>query len=178
MSRVVKKIIDIPSDVTVTFDGQTATVKGPKGELTRTFNERMTFKQDENTLEVVRPTDSKEDRTVHGTTRALLNNMVQGVSQGFAKTLELVGVGYRAQMQGKDLVLNVGYSHPVEIKAEDGITFAVEKNTTVTVSGVSKEQVGAIASNIRSVRPPEPYKGKGIRYQGEYVRRKEGKTGK
>ena len=157
MSRVGKKIIDIPSDVTVTFDGSHVTVKGPKGELERTLNERMTFKQEENTVEVVRPSDSKEDRTDHGTTRALLNNMVLGVSQGYEKTLELVGVGYRAQMQGKDLVLNVGYSHPV---------------------GVSKEQVGAIASNIRSVRPPEPYKGKGIRYQGEYVRRKEGKTGK
>ncbi|KYH13236.1 50S ribosomal protein L6 [Staphylococcus kloosii] len=178
MSRVGKKIIDIPSDVTVSIDGNTVTVKGPKGELSKTLNERMTYKQDENTLEVVRPSDSKDDRTVHGTTRALINNMILGVSQGFQKTLELVGVGYRAQMQGNDLVLNVGYSHSVEIKAEDGITFAVEKNTTVTVSGVSKEQVGAIASNIRSTRPPEPYKGKGIRYQGEYVRRKEGKTGK
>lgn len=178
MSRVGKKIIDIPSDVTVSIDGNTVTVKGPKGELSKTLNERMTYKQDENTLEVVRPSDSKDDRTVHGTTRALINNMILGVSQGFQKTLELVGVGYRAQIQGNDLVLNVGYSHPVEIKAEDGITFAVEKNTTVTVSGVSKEQVGAIASNIRSTRPPEPYKGKGIRYQGEYVRRKEGKTGK
>ena len=178
MSRVGKKIIDIPSDVTVSIDGNTVTVKGPKGELSKTLNERMTYKQDENTLEVVRPSDSKDYRTVHGTTRALINNMILGVSQGFQKTLELVGVGYRAQMQGNDLVLNVGYSHPVEIKAEDGITFAVEKNTTVTVSGVSKEQVGAIASNIRSTRPPEPYKGKGIRYQGEYVRRKEGKTGK
>ncbi|MBJ6299923.1 50S ribosomal protein L6, partial [Staphylococcus aureus] len=150
MSRVGKKIIDIPSDVTVTFDGNHVTVKGPKGELSRTLNERMTFKQEENTIEVVRPSDSKEDRTNHGTTRALLNNMVQGVSQGYVKVLELVGVGYRAQMQGKDLILNVGYSHPVEIKAE----------------GISKEQVGALASNIRSVRPPEPYKGKGIRYQG------------
>lgn len=153
MSRVGKKIINIPSDVTVTFDNNHVTVKGPKGELERTLNERMTFKQEENTIEVVRPSDSKEDRTDHGTTRALLNNMVLGVSQGFEKSLELVGVGYRAQMQGNDLVLNVGYSHPVEIKAEDGITFAVEKNTTVKVSGVSKEQVGAIASNIRSVRP-------------------------
>ncbi|TYL20369.1 50S ribosomal protein L6, partial [Streptococcus pyogenes] len=126
----------------------------------------------------VRPSDSKEDRTNHGTTRALLNNMVQGVSQGYVKVLELVGVGYRAQMQGKDLILNVGYSHPVEIKAEENITFSVEKNTVVKVEGISKEQVGALASNIRSVRPPEPYKGKGIRYQGEYVRRKEGKTGK
>ena len=138
----------------------------------------MTFKQEENTIEVVRPTESKEDRTVHGTTRALLIIWYKVFFSRFRKTLELVGVGYRAQMQGSDLVLNVGYSHPVEIKAEDGITFAVEKNTTVRVSGVSKEQVGAIASNIRSVRPPEPYKGKGIRYQGEYVRRKEGKTGK
>ncbi|MBE7599069.1 50S ribosomal protein L6 [Staphylococcus aureus] len=170
MSRVGKKIIDIPSDVTVTFDGNHVTVKGPKGELSRTLNERMTFKQEENTIEVVRPSDSKEDRTNHGTTRALLNNMVQ--------VLELVGVGYRAQMQGKDLILNVGYSHPVEIKAEENITFSVEKNTVVKVEGISKEQVGALASNIRSVRPPEPYKGKGIRYQGEYVRRKEGKTGK
>ncbi|MCD8784927.1 50S ribosomal protein L6 [Staphylococcus gallinarum] len=178
MSRVGKKAIDIPSDVTVTIEGNSVTVKGAKGELSRTFNERMTYKQDESTLEVVRPTDSKEDRTVHGTTRALINNMIQGVSQGYQKTLELVGVGYRAQMQGNDLVLNVGYSHPVEIKADEGITFSVEKNTTVTVAGISKEQVGAIASNIRSVRPPEPYKGKGIRYQGEYVRRKEGKTGK
>ncbi|QFL30293.1 50S ribosomal protein L6 [Staphylococcus aureus] len=178
MSRVAKKIIDIPSDVTVTFDGNHVTVKGPKGELSRTLNERMTFKQEENTIEVVRPSDSKEDRTNHGTTRALLNNMVQGVSQGYVKVLELVGVGYRAQMQGKDLILNVGYSHPVEIKAEENITFSVEKNTVVKVEGISKEQVGALASNIRSVRPPEPYKGKGIRYQGEYVRRKEGKTGK
>ncbi|MEB8126993.1 50S ribosomal protein L6 [Staphylococcus succinus] len=178
MSRVGKKIIDIPSDVTVTVEKHTITVKGPKGELSRTFNERMTYKQDESTIEVVRPTDSKDDRTVHGTTRALLNNMIQGVSKGYQKTLELVGVGYRAQMQGNDLILNVGYSHPVEFKAEDGITFSVEKNTTVTVAGISKEQVGGIASNIRSVRPPEPYKGKGIRYQGEHVRRKEGKTGK
>lgn len=178
MSRVGKKIIDIPSDVTVTFDGNHVTVKGPKGALSRTLNERMTFKQEENTIEVVRPSDSKEDRTNHGTTRALLNNMVQGVSQGYVKVLELVGVGYRAQMQGKDLILNVGYSHPVEIKAEENITFSVEKNTVVKVEGISKEQVGALASNIRSVRPPEPYKGKGIRYQGEYVRRKEGKTGK
>ncbi|MBU0438136.1 50S ribosomal protein L6 [Staphylococcus succinus] len=178
MSRVGKKIIDIPSDVTVSIEKHTITVKGPKGELSRTFNERMTYKQDESTIEVVRPTDSKDDRTVHGTTRALLNNMIQGVSKGYQKTLELVGVGYRAQMQGNDLILNVGYSHPVEFKAEDGITFSVEKNTTVTVAGISKEQVGGIASNIRSVRPPEPYKGKGIRYQGEHVRRKEGKTGK
>ena len=178
MSRVGKKVIEIPNDVTVSIDNNTVTVKGPKGELSKTLSERMTYKQEDNALEVIRPTDSQEDRTVHGTTRALINNMVLGVSQGFSKSLELVGVGYRAQMQGENLVLNVGYSHPVEIKAEDGISFSVEKNTNVTVSGISKELVGATASNIRSVRPPEPYKGKGIRYQGEYVRRKEGKTGK
>jgi len=196
MSRVGKKIIDIPSDVTVTIEGNTVSVKGPKGELSQTMNERMTYKQDENTLEVVRPTDSQDDRTVHGTTRALINNMIQGVKDGYKKTLELVGVGYRAQMQGNDLLLNVGYSHPVEFKAEDGITSPmVEKVELVRVgkarrarlfylrdrvgkAAKTKEQVGAIASNIRSVRPPEPYKGKGIRYQGEYVRRKEGKTGK
>ncbi|WP_145459002.1 50S ribosomal protein L6 [Staphylococcus pettenkoferi] len=178
MSRVGKKVIEIPNDVTVSIDNNTVTVKGPKGELSKKLSERMTYKQEDNALEVIRPTDSQEDRTVHGTTRALINNMVLGVSQGFSKSLELVGVGYRAQMQGENLVLNVGYSHPVEIKAEDGISFSVEKNTNVTVSGISKELVGATASNIRSVRPPEPYKGKGIRYKDEYVRRKEGKTGK
>lgn len=178
MSRVGKKVIEIPNDVTVSIDNNTVTVKGPKGELSKTLSERMTYKQEDNALEVIRPTDSQEVRTVHGTTRALINNMVLGVSQGFSKSLELVGVGYRAQMQGENLVLNVGYSHPVEIKAEDGISFSVEKNTNVTVSGISKELVGATASNIRSVRPPEPYKGKGIRYKDEYVRRKEGKTGK
>ena len=178
MSRVGKKIIEIPSDVTVDIKGNVITVKGPKGELTRTFDDSMSYKLEDNTLEVVRPSDSQKDRTVHGTTRALINNMVQGVSKGFEKTLELIGVGYRAQMQGSNLVLNVGYSHPVEFKPEDGITFSVEKNTTVKVEGISKELVGATASNIRAVRPPEPYKGKGIRYQGEYVRRKEGKTGK
>lgn len=178
MSRVGKKIIDIPTDVTVTINGSTVTVKGPKGELTNTFNEDMTFKQEENTLEVVRPSDSKAHKTIHGTTRALIANMVEGVSKGFEKKLELIGVGYRAQMQGKNLILNVGYSHPVEIVAEDGITLSVEKNTSVKVEGISKERVGAIASNIRATRPPEPYKGKGIRYEGEYVRRKEGKTGK
>ncbi|MDU7036703.1 MAG: 50S ribosomal protein L6, partial [Staphylococcus simulans] len=124
MSRVGKKIIEIPSDVTVDIKGNTVTVKGPKGELSRTMDPSMTYKLEDNTLEVVRPSDSQKDRTVHGTTRALINNMVQGVAKGFEKTLELIGVGYRAQLQGSNLVLNVGYSHPVEIKAEDGITFA------------------------------------------------------
>ncbi|TDL98498.1 50S ribosomal protein L6 [Macrococcus brunensis] len=178
MSRVGKKIIDIPAGVEIKIDGHTLTVKGPKGELTRTFNEEMTYNLEDNTLEVVRPSDSKAHKTIHGTTRALIANMVEGVSKGFEKKLELIGVGYRAQMQGKNLILNVGYSHPVEIVAEDGITLSVEKNTSVKVEGISKERVGAIASNIRATRPPEPYKGKGIRYEGEYVRRKEGKTGK
>ena len=178
MSRVGKKIIDIPAGVELKIDGNTITVKGPKGELTNTFNEEMTYKLEDNTLEVVRPSDSKEHKTVHVTTRALINNMVEGVSKGFEKKLELIGVGYRAQMQGKNLILNVGYSHPVEIEAEDGITITVEKNTSVKVEGISKERVGAIAADIRATRPPEPYKGKGVRYEGEYVRRKEGKTGK
>ncbi|MDJ1112183.1 MULTISPECIES: 50S ribosomal protein L6 [Macrococcus] len=178
MSRVGKKIIDIPSGVEIKIDGNTVTVKGPKGELTRTFNEEMTYKLEDNTLEVVRPSDSKAHKTIHGTTRALIANMVEGVSKGFEKNLELIGVGYRAQMQGKNLILNVGYSHPIEIVAEEGITLSVDKNTKVKVEGISKERVGAIASNIRATRPPEPYKGKGVRYEGEYVRRKEGKTGK
>lgn len=178
MSRVGKKIIEIPAGVDIKIDGNTVTVKGPKGELTRTFNEEMTYILEDNTLEVVRPSDSKAHKTIHGTTRALIANMVEGVSKGFEKNLELIGVGYRAQMQGKNLILNVGYSHPIEIVAEDGITLSVDKNTKVKVEGISKERVGAIASNIRATRPPEPYKGKGVRYEGEYVRRKEGKTGK
>ncbi|MCU7557053.1 50S ribosomal protein L6 [Macrococcus capreoli] len=178
MSRVGKKIIEIPAGVEIKIDGNTVTVKGPKGELTNTFNEEMTYKLEDNTLEVVRPSDSKAHKTIHGTTRALIANMVEGVSKGFEKNLELIGVGYRAQMQGKNLILNVGYSHPIEIVAEEGITLSVEKNTKVKVEGINKERVGAIASNIRATRPPEPYKGKGVRYEGEYVRRKEGKTGK
>ncbi|CAM4183660.1 50S ribosomal protein L6 [Lacicoccus alkaliphilus] len=178
MSRVGKRIIDIPNGVTVDIDGSTVTVKGPKGELVSTFNEDMTYNLEENTLEVVRPSDSKEHRTVHGTTRALINNMIVGVSEGFSKDLELVGVGYRAQMQGKKLVLNVGLSHPVEFEPSEELTISVEGNTKVKVEGINKEYVGALASKIRSVRPPEPYKGKGIRYKGEAVRQKEGKTGK
>ncbi|CAM2908417.1 MULTISPECIES: 50S ribosomal protein L6 [Salinicoccus] len=178
MSRVGKRIIEIPSDVTVDIDGSTVTVKGPKGELVNTFNEEMTYELEDNTLQVVRPSDSKDHRTNHGTTRALINNMVVGVSQGFSRELELVGVGYRAQMQGKKLVLNVGLSHPVEFEPSEDLSISVDGNTNVKVEGINKESVGALASKIRSVRPPEPYKGKGIRYKGEQVRRKEGKTGK
>lgn len=179
MSRVGKKPIEVPAGVTITVgDKNFVTVKGPKGELTRTFNKDITIEQEENVLTLTRPSDSKDHRTNHGTSRALLANMVTGVSTGFERTLELVGVGYRAQMQGQKLVLNVGYSHPVEFTPEDGVTVEVPANTKVIVKGIDKERVGALASNIRSTRPPEPYKGKGIRYEGEAVRRKEGKTGK
>lgn len=178
MSRVGKRVINIPSDVTVTIDGSTVTVKGPKGELTDTFNKEMTFKLEDTTLEVVRPGDSKEYRTQHGTTRALINNMIVGVSEGFTKELELVGVGYRAQMQGNKLQLSVGLSHPVEFEPSEELTISVDGNTNVKIEGTNKEHVGSLASKIRNVRPPEPYKGKGIRYKGELVRSKVGKTGK
>ncbi|MFC5559499.1 50S ribosomal protein L6 [Ureibacillus thermophilus] len=179
MSRVGKKPIEVPAGVTVTVsDDNTVTVKGPKGELTRQFNKDMKIEQEGNIITVVRPSDSKEHRTIHGTTRALLANMVKGVSEGFSRSLELIGVGYRAQLQGKKLVLNVGYSHPVEFTPENGIEIEVPSNTKIVVKGIDKERVGAFAADIRAVRPPEPYKGKGIRYEGEYVRRKEGKTGK
>lgn len=179
MSRVGKKIIEVLTNVTVTVAADnTVTVKGPKGELVRSFHQDMKIEQEGNVITVVRPSESKEHRTNHGTTRALLANMVTGVSAGFEKALELIGVGYRAQLQGNKLVLNVGYSHPVEFTPEDGLQIEVPSNTKIIVKGISKERVGALASNIRDVRPPEPYKGKGIRYEGEYVRRKEGKTGK
>ncbi|PLR77871.1 50S ribosomal protein L6 [Bacillus sp. V3-13] len=178
MSRVGKKPIDIPTGVTVVADNGTVTVKGPKGELTRSFNPEIEIKIEENVINISRPSDAKEHRALHGTTRAVIANMVEGVSKGFERNLELIGVGYRAQKQGKKLVLNVGYSHPVEIEPEEGLEIDVPANTKITVKGTDKERVGALAANIRQVRPPEPYKGKGIRYEGEYVRRKEGKTGK
>ncbi|MEK4487698.1 50S ribosomal protein L6 [Psychrobacillus sp. FSL H8-0484] len=179
MSRVGKKPIEVPADVTVTVSAEnTVVVKGPKGELTNSFNQDIKIEQEGNVITLVRPTDSKEHRTIHGTTRALLANMVIGVSEGYARGLELVGVGYRAQLQGNKLVLNVGYSHPVEFTPEDGLEVEVPSNTKIIIRGINKERVGALASNIRQVRPPEPYKGKGIRYEGEVVRRKEGKTGK
>ncbi|MHA6259205.1 50S ribosomal protein L6 [Sporosarcina sp. CAU 1771] len=179
MSRIGKKPITVPEQVTVTIaEGNHVTVKGPKGELTNTFNTDIKIEQEANVITLVRPSESKEHRSIHGTTRSLLDNMVTGVSKGFEKSLELVGVGYRAQLQGQKLVLNVGYSHPVEFTPEQGIEVEVPANTKITVRGIDKERVGALASNIRQVRPPEPYKGKGIRYVGEVVRRKEGKTGK
>jgi len=179
MSRIGKKILEIPAGVTITVaENNTVTVKGPKGELTRTFNADMVIKIEENILTVERPTEQKEHRALHGTTRAVIANMVEGVSNGFVRNLELIGVGYRAQKQGNKLVLNVGYSHPVEIGAEEGLEIEVPANTKIVIKGTDKERVGALAANIRGVRPPEPYKGKGIRYEGEFVRRKEGKTGK
>jgi len=179
MSRVGKKPIEIPTGVTVTIAADNnVIVKGPKGELTRTFSPEMTITQEENVITISRPTDNKEHRALHGTTRAVLANMIEGVSKGFERGLELIGVGYRAQKQGTKLVLNVGYSHPVEIEPEQGIEIEVPSNTKIIVKGANKERVGALAANIRDVRPPEPYKGKGIRYEGEHVRRKEGKTGK
>ncbi|WP_026565536.1 50S ribosomal protein L6 [Bacillus sp. UNC41MFS5] len=178
MSRVGKKPIVIPAGVTVTLNNNTVTVKGPKGELTRTFHTDITITVEENLVTITRPSDAKEHRALHGTTRAVLANMVEGVSTGFTRGLELIGVGYRAQKQGNKLVLNVGYSHPVEIEAEEGLEIEVPANTKIVIKGTDKERVGALAANIRGVRPPEPYKGKGIRYEGEFVRRKEGKTGK
>ncbi|USK34034.1 50S ribosomal protein L6 [Bacillus sp. F19] len=178
MSRIGKKPLEIPAGVTVAINESTVTVKGPKGELTRTFNSDINVKVEDNVLTVTRPSDQKEHRALHGTTRSLLGNMVEGVSKGFEKGLELVGVGYRATKSGNKLVLAVGYSHPVEIVPEQGIEIEVPTNTKIIVKGTDKERVGAIASNIRAIRPPEPYKGKGIRYEGEYVRRKEGKTAK
>jgi large subunit ribosomal protein L6 len=179
MSRIGKKILEIPAGVTINIaDDNTVTVKGPKGELTRTFNIDMQISIEDNVLTVARPSDAKEHRALHGTTRSLLGNMVEGVSKGFERGLELIGVGYRASKSGNKLVLNVGYSHPVEITPESGIEIEVPTQTKVLVKGTDKERVGAIAANIRDVRPPEPYKGKGIRYEGEHVRRKEGKTAK
>ncbi|MDX8367553.1 MULTISPECIES: 50S ribosomal protein L6 [Bacillaceae] len=178
MSRVGKKPIVIPAGVTVTEENKNVIVKGPKGELTRTIHADMELTIEENAVTVVRPSDSKEHRSLHGTTRSVLANMVEGVSKGYERGLELIGVGYRAQKQGKKLILNVGYSHPVEIEPEAGIEIDVPANTKIVIKGTDKERVGALAANIRDVRPPEPYKGKGIRYEGEYVRRKEGKTGK
>lgn len=178
MSRIGNKVITIPAGVEVNIVDNFATVKGPKGELKQQFDKDMTFNIEGSEITVVRPSDSKRHRTVHGTTRAILANMVGGVSAGFKKELELIGVGYRAQMQGKKLVLSVGYSHPVEFEEIEGIKLGVEGNTKVSIEGINKEVVGQYAAKVRAVRPPEPYKGKGIRYVGEYVRRKEGKTGK
>lgn len=178
MSRVGNKPVDLPSGVDVKVEGNAVTVKGSKGELNRMFHERIGFEIDGGVVTVTRPDDSRESRALHGLSRALLSNMVEGVSDGFRKELEIQGVGYRATAKGSDLELLVGFSHPVVVEAPEGITFEVPEPTKIIVSGIDKEQVGQVAANIRKVRPPEPYKGKGIRYAGEYVRRKAGKAGK
>ncbi len=178
MSRIGKRPITIPAKVQVAIDGSHVSVKGPKGELSRVLPRAVTVEQEGETLLVLRQNESRSSRQVHGLSRTLVANMVEGVSQGFQRRLEIQGVGYRAQVQGRNLTLNVGYSHQVQIVPPEGIQFAVEGNTNVIVSGFDKELVGNIAAKIRDVRPPEPYKGKGIRYAGEVVRRKAGKAGK
>jgi large subunit ribosomal protein L6 len=178
MSRIGKAPIPVPDKVSVSLSGLDVTVKGPKGELSRTLPEGVSISQDGNTLVVTAAEGSRRSRERHGLCRTLVANMVEGVSQGFSRKLEITGVGYRASVQGKKLVVNAGYSHPVELTPPEGITFAVEGNTTVVVSGANKELVGNEAAKVRAIRPPEPYKGKGIKYEGERILRKAGKTGK
>lgn len=178
MSRIGRAPIPVPAGVQVTMDGSIVEVKGPKGVLKREFHPDMTISLEEGQLLVTRPSDEKNHRSLHGLTRALLNNMVVGVTTGFTKALNIVGVGYRASKQGDTLVMNMGYSHPVEIVPEAGVEIECPTQTRIVVSGIDKEKVGALAAQIRSVREPEPYLGKGIHYEGEVIRRKVGKTGK
>jgi large subunit ribosomal protein L6 len=177
MSRIGKKPVPVPEGVSVAIDGAHVTVKGPKGELEWRFRPELSIKQEDGQLVVSRPSDSKDHRALHGLTRALLANMVEGVTTGYRRTLEIIGVGYRAEKKGSTLVLTVGYSHQVEYPEPPGISLSTTSPTVVVVEGIDKAKVGQVASEIRAVRPPEPYKGKGIRYQGEQVRRKAGKTG-
>jgi large subunit ribosomal protein L6 len=177
MSRIGKMPITVPAGVTVTIDGSTVTVKGPKGELKRTFRPEMKVEQTDGQLVVKRSSDEKQQRAFHGLTRALLATMVHGVTAGYSRTLEIIGVGYKAEKKSNKLVLSVGYSHPVEYSEPAGISLTTTAPTVIVVQGIDKQMVGQVAAEIRSVRPPEPYKGKGIRYQGEQVRRKAGKTG-
>jgi large subunit ribosomal protein L6 len=177
MSRIGKRPVPIPKGVTLSIDGQTVKVKGPKGELARTIHPEMQIAMEEGVLTVSRPSEETRHKALHGLTRTLIANMVEGVEKGYQKVLEIQGVGYKAELNKTGLNVVVGYSHPVTYKAPEGITFAVANNTMVTISGPNKELVGQVAAEIRQIRPPEPYKGKGIRYQGERVRRKAGKTG-
>jgi large subunit ribosomal protein L6 len=178
MSRIGKMPIAVPSGVEVTISGRDVTVTGPKGTLSHTVVEPITIAQGEGELTVTRPDDERDSKARHGLTRTLVNNMVVGVTEGYSKTLEIVGTGYRVQAKGSDLEFALGFSHPVLVKAPDGISFAVEAPTRFVVSGIDKQQVGEVAANIRKIRKPEPYKGKGVRYAGEVVRRKAGKAGK
>ena len=175
MSRIGRKPVPVPEAVTVEVGPGRVAVKGPKGELTQSLSPEMAVEQDDGAIVVKRPTDRGEHRALHGLTRSLIANMVEGVTDGFEKRLEIQGVGYRAQLKGKKLELALGYSHPVSVKAPDGIEFEVPQPTRIVVRGISKQVVGEVAANIRKQRPPEPYKGKGIRYEGEYVARKVGK---
>ena len=175
MSRVGKKPIAVPSGVDFSVKDNVVTVKGPKGTLKKEFNNNITIKLEDGHITVERPNDEPFIRAIHGTTRALINNMIKGVHEGYRKTLTLVGVGYRAANKGKGLEISLGYSHPVIIDEIPGITFSVEKNTTIHIDGIEKELVGQVAANIRAKRPPEPYKGKGVKYADEHIRRKEGK---
>lgn len=177
MSRVGNKIINVPEGVTVEIAGDnTVTVKGSKGTLVRQFSPVITIEQNDNVITVKRNSEQKTHKQLHGTTRALIANMIEGVHNGFKKELEIVGIGYRGQMKGNTLVLNMGYSHPVEIEGEEGVTIETPSQTQIVVSGISKERVGHVAAIIREVRKPEPYKGKGIKYADERIIRKEGKT--
>ena len=179
MSRIGRMPITVPADVTVTVaDNNVVTVKGKLGTLTQKFSTRMTIAQEGTQVIVTRPTDEKEDRSVHGLTRTLINNMVVGVSSGYQKKLEIVGVGYRVAKQGNKLVLNLGHSHSIEVLEENGVTFEVPNPNTIIVKGIDKQVVGQTAAVIRSKRPPEPYHGKGVKYENERIRRKAGKTGK
>jgi large subunit ribosomal protein L6 len=177
MSRIGRKPVPVPGSVTVTVDGSNVKVKGPKGELQWRFRPEIGFEQQDGEIVVTRPSDSKEHRALHGLSRALLANMVEGVTNGYRKTLEIIGVGYRAEKKGNTLVLTVGYSHQVQYPEPEGITLTAQTPTVVVVEGIDKAKVGQVAAEIRAVRRPEPYKGKGIRYQGEQVRRKAGKAG-
>ena len=175
MSRIGNRELKVPANVTVEVNDNVVTVKGPKGELSYTFNNELTVKVEEGSVTIERSNDSKKVKEMHGTTNALISNMIEGVSNGFSKGLEIVGVGYSFNVKGKTLVVKAGYSHPVEVAIPDGIELESVSNTEITVKGISKELVGEFAANVRKIRKPEPYKGKGIRYKGEYVRRKEGK---
>ena len=179
MSRIGKLPITVPAGVTVTVDeNNLVSVKGPKGTLTQQVNPDITIQQEGNVLTLERPTDNKNHRAMHGLYRALVHNMVVGVTDGFTKTLEMVGTGYRASVEGKTLTINIGFSHPVILEAPEGITYETPNQTTILVKGSNKQQVGSLAADIRAIRKPEPYLGKGIKYQNEHIRRKEGKTGK
>ena len=177
MSRIGKAPITIPAGVTVTVEDNKVTVKGPKGELSRQINKDMGIEVKDGVITVSRPNDDKTNRSLHGLSRTLINNMVEGVTKGYSKTLEIQGVGYRAALQGKNINFTLGFSHPVVMEPPKGIEFEVPAPNKIIVKGIDKEQVGAVAANIRVLRPPEPYKGKGIRYEGEYVARKVGKAG-